>query len=101
MHRLLVLYPEPADRAAFKDYYVNTHLPLVAKLPGLRASRYSFEVEGAGSPYCAVFEGDFDDKAAYVAAMSSPEGQAVAADVPNYAPPGVVIVDYTVESLAG
>jgi uncharacterized protein (TIGR02118 family) len=74
---------------------------LPAKLPGLRASRYSFGVEGTGSPYFAVFEGEFDDKAAYVAAMSSPEGEALAADVPNYAPPGVVIVDYTVESLAG
>ncbi len=33
--------------------------------------------------------------------MSSPEGQALAADVPNYAPPGVVIVNYPVGSLAG
>jgi uncharacterized protein (TIGR02118 family) len=74
---------------------------LPAKLPGLRASRYSFGVEGTGSPYFAVFEGEFDDKAAYVAAMSSPEGEALAADVPNYAPPGVVIVEYPVESLAG
>lgn len=101
MHKLLVLYPEPADRAHFEDYYVSTHLPLTAKLPGLRASRYSFGAEGPGSPYFAVFEAEFDSKEDLAAAMESPEGQALAADMPNYAPPGVVVVDYPVEALVG
>jgi uncharacterized protein (TIGR02118 family) len=101
MHKLLVLYPEPADREAFQDYYVNKHLPLAAKLPGLRGSRYSFGVAGQQSPYFAVFEADFDSHADLVAAMSSPEGQAVEADVPNYAPQGAVVVDYPVEPLVG
>ena len=37
MHKLLVLYPEPTDRATFEDYYVNKHLPLATTLPGLSA----------------------------------------------------------------
>ena len=37
MHKLLVLYPEPADRAGFIQYYESTHLPLARKLPGLRS----------------------------------------------------------------
>jgi len=48
-----------------------------------------------------VFEAEFDSQADLVAAMSSPEGQAVEADVPNYAPQGAVVVDYPVEPLVG
>jgi uncharacterized protein (TIGR02118 family) len=96
MHRLLVLYPPPSDTEHFRSYYEGTHLPLVAKLPGLRAYRYSVDVAaGEGeSPYYCVFEADFDDAAAYSAAMGSPEGQAVRADVPNYATGGAVVLTY-------
>ncbi|SDH87092.1 EthD family reductase [Agrococcus jejuensis] len=96
MHRLVVLYPQPIDPAAFADHYVSTHLPLADRLPGLLASRYSLEVHGEGSPYFAVFEADFADPAAMAAAMASPEGQAVAADVPSYATGGAVVIDYPV-----
>ena len=41
-----------------------------------------------------MFEADFDDAAAYAAAMASPDGQAVRADVPNYATGGVVVLNY-------
>jgi uncharacterized protein (TIGR02118 family) len=44
MHKLLVLYHEPNDPAHFRKYYAETHLPLASKLPGLKASRYSFDV---------------------------------------------------------
>lgn len=101
MHKLLVLYPEPTDRAAFEDYYVNKHLPLAAKLPGLKASRYSFGVTGSRSPYFAVFEADFASHADMVAAMTSPEGQSVEADVSNYATGGAVVIDYPVSPLIG
>ena len=65
MHRLLVLYPPPTDPDHFRSYYEDTHLPLAAKLPGLRGYRYSFDVAaGDGeSPYYCVFEADFDDGA--------------------------------------
>lgn len=99
MHKLLVLYPEPADRAAFAAYYESTHLPLARKLPGMLGSRYSLGVKGADSPYFAVFEADFADVDAFRAAMGSAEGQAVAADVPNYATGGAVVVDYPVSEL--
>jgi uncharacterized protein (TIGR02118 family) len=96
MHRLLVLYPPPTDPDHFRSYYQDTHLPLVAKLPGLRGYRYSFDVAVAEgeSPYFCVFEGDFDDAAAYSAAMTSPAGQATLADVPNYATGGAVALNY-------
>ena len=96
MHRLLVLYPPPSDPDHFRSYYEDTHLPLAAKLPSLRAYRYSVDVAaGEGeSPYYCVFEADFYDAAALSAAHESPEGQAVRADVPNYATGGAVVLNY-------
>jgi hypothetical protein len=75
MHRLLVLYPPPSDPDHFRSYYEDA--------------------AGEGeSPYYCVFEADFDDAAAYRAALESPENQAVRADVPNYATGGVVVLNY-------
>ena len=57
VHRLLVLYPPPSDPDHFRSYYEDTHLPLVAKFPGLRGYRYSFDVsagEGESPYYCCV-----------------------------------------------
>ena len=44
MHKLVVLYPKPADPDHFREYYVTNHLPLVTRMPGLLAWRYSFDV---------------------------------------------------------
>src|SRR4051795_1817359 len=96
MQRLLVLYPPPTDPDHFRSYYEETHLKLVAQLPGLRGYSYGFDVAAAegDSPYFCVFEMDFDDAAAYGAAMGSPQGQATRADIPNYATGGAVVVNY-------
>ena len=96
MHRLLVLYPPPTDPDHFRTYYEETHLKLVAKLPGLRGYRYGFDVaaDAGASPYFCVFEADFDDAAAMTAARQSTEGQATSADLPNYATGGAVVLNY-------
>jgi uncharacterized protein (TIGR02118 family) len=101
LHKLIVLYPPPEDPEAFRAYYTGTHLPLAATLPGLRAYRYAFDVAAPGgeSPYFCVFEAEFDDAASLQAAMASPEGQTVAADVPNYAPSGATMISY--DAVAG
>ena len=56
-------------------------------------SGYGFDPAAAGgeSPYFCVFEADFDDAAAM---GGSPEGQAVRADVPNYATGGAIVLNY-------
>jgi uncharacterized protein (TIGR02118 family) len=96
VHKVLVLYPPPPDPEAFRSYYEGTHLALAAKLPGMRRFNYAFEPQTADgpAPYFCVFEAEFDDAAAYGAAMASAEGQAVRADVPNYAPPGTIVINY-------
>ena len=100
MHRMLVLYPPPTDPEHFRSYYVSTHLPLVAKLPGLKAFRYSLDVQAlqGDAPYFAAWEGDFDSADAMQATLNSEEGKAAVADIPNYATGGVVVVHYEATS---
>jgi uncharacterized protein (TIGR02118 family) len=100
VHKLLVLYNEPKDPAHFRKYYVETHVPLASKLPVLKASRYIFDVKPLGpgkAPYFCIFEGEFESEAALMRAFESKEGQAVAADVPNYASGGVTIVHFAMK----
>jgi len=99
MHKIVVLYPPQPDAAAFKAYYLETHIPLCRKLPGLQALRYSFDVQGVGgdAPYFCIFEAEFSDGAAMGAAMGSPEGQAVAGDVPNFAQVPPTLIHYPVD----
>ncbi|MEW1642574.1 EthD family reductase [Streptomyces sp. NPDC091219] len=103
MHKLVVLYPEPADPEHFRHYYVTNHLPLVTRMPGLLAWRYSFDVTATQgpSPYFAVFEAEFADAAALTAARASAQGRQVAADVANYATGGAVVIDYPVQDGLG
>ena len=98
MHRLLVLYPPPTDPQAFRAYYENHHLPIAARLPGLRAFRWGFDVlaPGGEAPYFCVFEADFDDATAHDAPFASPEGEDTAAEVPNYATGGALLLHYVV-----
>jgi uncharacterized protein (TIGR02118 family) len=100
MHKLLVLYNKPKDPAHFRKYYVETHVPLAAKLPGLKTSSYSFDVKPLGpgeAPYFCIFEAQFESEAALMSALRSKEGQAVAGDVPNYASGGVTMVHFAVK----
>lgn len=99
MHKLVVLYPEPHDREAFEEHYRSTHLPLAERLPGMLGWRYTLNVGAADGvpPYFAVFEADFQDAEAMGAALASPAGMAVQADVTNYATGGAVVLNYPVE----
>jgi uncharacterized protein (TIGR02118 family) len=94
MQKLVVLYPPQPDLDAFKAHYLATHVPLARKIPGLQALRYSFDVEtlAGDARYACIFEAEFADAAAMGAGMGSPEGQAVAADVANFAqvPPTLI-----------
>jgi uncharacterized protein (TIGR02118 family) len=101
MHKVVVLYNQPANADNFRAYYEGHHLPLAARLPGLLASRHSFDIGAAGpgpAPFFAIWEGDFADASAAGAAMQSDIGQAVAADVSNYADGGFTIFQFTFEN---
>ena len=100
MHKLVVLYGHPKDPEHFRRYYVETPLPLAAKLPGLKASRFAFDVAGVGadSPYFCIFEGEFANAAAMAAAMESEIGRQVHADTENYATGGLTVLHFDTEA---
>lgn len=94
MAQVLVLYNTPADPAAFDRYYHETHLPLARKIPGLRSdfvSRGPVRALAGTAPYL-VAELNFDSMAGLQAALASPEGQATADDVANFASGGATIL---------
>jgi uncharacterized protein (TIGR02118 family) len=101
MTRLLVLYNQPADPAAFDAYYRDKHVPLAKTIPGVRSYTVSAQapvlVVGGPSPYL-VAELDFGSAAEFQAALASPEGQATAADLANFAQAGVTLISFDVKS---
>jgi len=102
MTRLLVLYNQPADAAAFDVYYRDKHIPLAKTIPGVRSCTVSAQAPGlmAGGPApYLVAELDFDSPADFQAALASPEGQATAADLANFAQAGVTLVSFDVKSV--
>jgi uncharacterized protein (TIGR02118 family) len=101
MHRVLVLYGQPADPDQFRSHYEQTHIPLAKKIPGLQAMHVAFDVTSprGPSPYFCTVELDFEDAGAMAAGLGSPEGQAAAADVVNFAPEGATLVSYDVNNV--
>ena len=95
MARLLAMYKMPKDTAAFDKYYFNTHVPLAKKVPGLR--KYEVSAGGVATPggpsaYHLIGALYFDSMVDIQAAFASPEGQAAAADIANFADGGVELV---------
>lgn len=95
MAQVLVLYNTPADPAAFDHYYHETHIPIAKKIPGLRSYLISTgavqNLAGGPAPYL-VAQLTFDSTADIAAALISPEGQATAADVGNFATAGATLL---------
>jgi uncharacterized protein (TIGR02118 family) len=87
--KLIVLLPRREDMSPeeFERYAREQHLPILTKLPGLRrlvVNRVLPDPTGPPPAYDAIAEDWFDDLQALGAAFASPEGQAVAADAPNF-----------------
>jgi uncharacterized protein (TIGR02118 family) len=96
MAHVLVLYNAPADPAAFDRYYHEPHIPLARKIPGLRSGVISsgpVQAIGGTAPYLVVIL-RFDSLADLKAALASPEGQAAAADLSNFATGGATLLIY-------
>jgi len=87
MTKLIALYRKPADLATFDKHYTEVHTPLVKKYPGLRKLEIT-KVTGAPigeAKFHILCEMSFDSKDAMDAALSSPEGKAVARDLMSFA----------------
>ena len=93
MHVLTVCYGHPADPAKFDDYYMSTHKPLAEKIPNVLSYtiRHCASLDDSAPPYFLIAELAFESAAAMGAGVSSPEGHAAVADVPNFADGGVTM----------
>lgn len=95
MAKLVALYKKPANAAAFDAYYVSKHIPIAKNVPGLR--HYEINTGPVGTPtgpapYHVVAMMTFDSLDAIQRALTSPEGQAAAADLANFAQAGVELL---------
>jgi len=84
--KLVALYKQPDDVEAFEEKYFNTHLPLLAKVPGLRKTvitRFSRTLMGEG-PYLMA-EMYFGDESSLKGAMKSPEMAAAGENLNSFA----------------
>ncbi|HSR85179.1 MAG TPA: EthD family reductase [Streptosporangiaceae bacterium] len=89
--KLVVLYTQPDDPAAFDEHYLGVHMPLVAKVPGLQRAetgKFTMALDGGEQTYYRVAELYFADAEAMNAAFATPEGAETAADYAKIAPAG-------------
>jgi uncharacterized protein (TIGR02118 family) len=91
----VALYNPPTDPAAFDQYYTSSHVPLAKKMPGLRSydvSKGPVTTPDGKAPYHLVAVLKFASMNDLQAALASPEGQAVVADLGNFATGGVSVL---------
>jgi uncharacterized protein (TIGR02118 family) len=84
--KLIALYKQPADASAFDEAYFNTHLPLIAKVPGLQKTvitRFTRTLMGDG--YYLMAEMYFSDTTALKNGMRSPEMAAAGENLNSFA----------------
>jgi len=94
MAQVLVIYNTPADPAAFNLHYREKHVPLANRIPGLRSYTISDgpvnALSGTAPHLIATLE--FDSMDDLNTALTSPEGQAAADDLPNFASGGATLL---------
>ncbi len=102
MAKLLAIYKTPGDAAKFDAYYYSTHVPLAKTIKGLRS--YEVSTGAVGLPVdpgqvhlVAILT--FDSAAAIGAALGSPEGQATAGDLANFADGGVDLMIFDTKTV--
>jgi uncharacterized protein (TIGR02118 family) len=101
MIKATVLYGHPASPDLFEKYYYETHVPLVAKASGIVKSEYTKFLpnpDGTAAAYYRMAELYFPGPNEMQQTMGSPEGQAMAADLSNFATGGVTIIAGVVEN---
>jgi uncharacterized protein (TIGR02118 family) len=91
MIKLTVLFGHPKDPAAFERYYTDRHLPIAARMPGvqkLELTKFRRNVDGSNPIYYRMAEVYFLSETALQSTLKSPEGQAAAGDMANFATGG-------------
>ena len=101
MIKATVLYGHPTDPAAFEKYYSETHMPIVGKTQGIAKAELTKMLpnpDGSAPAYYRMAELYFKAPAEMQQAMGSAEGQAMVADLANFASGGVTVITGMVEN---
>lgn len=88
MVKLIAMYRQPSDTAAFDEHYTNVHTPLVEKVPGLKkleVTRITGTPMGKPSPYYLIAQMYFENQDAFQTAMASSENRAAGKDLMSFA----------------
>ena len=91
MVRLIALYSQPDDPAAFDAHYRDVHTPIVGRYPNLRGVRLT-RADGIGgrpAPFYLMAEMRFDSRTDLDAALASDAGRDSGRDLRNFASAGV------------
>jgi uncharacterized protein (TIGR02118 family) len=76
----------PKDPEAFDKHYLNVHIPLCEKLPGIQrveVTKYSGSLDGKAAPSYMQTDLVFETQAAAMAAFGSDVGKELVADMAN------------------
>lgn len=98
MKQIIVVYGKPADPAAFDKHYAEVHVPLVNRMPHLKAFSYSVgpvQCSDAEKTPHLVATMSYASDADLGASLDFAEGKAAVADVGNFASGGVTIYTIT------
>jgi uncharacterized protein (TIGR02118 family) len=93
--KFVALYGLPTDVAAFERHYAETHVPLAHQLPGIQRVETALILSpspGEVATYYRIAELWFADIGQLQTAAASAEGQALEADVANFATGGVTLL---------
>ncbi|MCP1146236.1 EthD family reductase [Lysinibacillus endophyticus] len=88
MAKLIALYRQPQDPAAFDQHYFEVHAPITKKIPGLRemkVTKFSGTPMGKESPYYLMCEMIYDSMEDLKNGMRSEEGKASGKDLMSFA----------------
>lgn len=92
--KLIALYRQPPDTAAFDEAYFNTHLPLLARVPGLQSTAITRITRTLmGEPFYLMAEMEFADMDALKNGLRSTEMAAAGENLKTFAD-GLVTLMY-------
>ncbi len=93
--KITVLYNQPKDPAAFEKYYAETHLPIAAKMQGVKRielSKVAPGPDGKAPPYYRIAELYFTSQKQMEKVMATQPAKDVVADLPNFATGGFTVL---------
>lgn len=85
MYKVIAVWsaPKPEDEQAFEDYYLNVHVPLAEKVPGMERlvlTRTADGLEGSPPAFFRLAELLWEDVAAFEASEQTAEWRALRED---------------------